>query len=350
MGKIKPTLTVEEAQFYARAALYAYKTPDELSVLERQYDENPADCILAKFYDRINPRTSRPKSVIIKELEFHYAEYNNEIIFMIPGTRKRPDAFVTDFNTDFNMDLVRTELFGGEEILIHRGFFERYKLLRTEILKIVDYYGSKKSYCSVGHSLGAAMSILISLELRLKNHRAWTFLLSPPKVGAPCFNELVARNVQDIWRFIRVNDFLPKLSPIAPYEHFGGKEVRIDQSNRVWPILTTIAMLAMAYFDSKFALFLVCFMLTLVGAQLTHATETYVSHVDRLKSVQHSEALNYPKNLNNAAQWMPILVMVIFAYARMWTKNTVFFIRSKYQKTILARLLKRAIKPSTSNS
>ena len=116
---------------------------------------------------------------------------------------------------------------------------ERYKLLRKEILKIVETYGSSKTYCSVGHSLGAAMSgrgykqeqhqflnkelksnlvkVMISLELRLKNYSSWAFLLSPPKVGASDFNHLVRTSVPDIWRFIRINDFLPKLSPIPPY-------------------------------------------------------------------------------------------------------------------------------------
>ena len=59
---------------------------------------------------------------------------------MVPGTRKRPDAFISDFNTDFNMDMIYTEHF-TERVQIHRGFFERYKMLRKEIMKVVDKFG-----------------------------------------------------------------------------------------------------------------------------------------------------------------------------------------------------------------
>lgn len=349
---VKASLTLAEAKFYARAALYAYKTRDELDKLERQYKETPSSCILNKFYDEIDPKVRQPIPVANNDIEFYYVEYKNEIIFMIPGTRKRPDAFLMDFNTDFNMDMIRTEIFGGHNVQVHRGFMERYKLLRKEILKIVEIHGSSKIYCSVGHSLGAAMSVLISLELRLKNYSSWAFLLSPPKVGASDFNQLVRSSVPDIWRFIRINDFLPKLSPIPPYHHFGGKEVVIDQTSSVWPVLSAISIVSLFYFDSNIARFLFSFMLTLIGAQLTHATETYVQYVDKLQRLDFDEPSDYPHftTVSTSAQWIPILVMVIFAYSRLWSKNLLKFIRRKYQKTILARLLKRAIRPSASNS
>ena len=59
--------------------------------------------------------------------------------------RKRPDAFIDDFNTDFNMDLITTDLF-GPKVQVHRGFFERYKLIRNEILKVISLYGNKEDF------------------------------------------------------------------------------------------------------------------------------------------------------------------------------------------------------------
>ena len=50
-----------------------------------------------------------------------------------------------DFNTDFNMDLVWTDLF-GPKVQVHRGFFERYKILRKEILKVVAVFGTKENF------------------------------------------------------------------------------------------------------------------------------------------------------------------------------------------------------------
>ena len=125
---------------------------------------------------------------------------------------------MTDFKTDFDMDMIWTDLFGGRT-QVHRGFYERYRKMRKEILKIVNEYGNTKRYCSVGHSLGAALAIFTTLELRMKKLDAWAFLLAPPKVGSESFNQLVKANIpkEMIVRVVRSNDFLPKLSPIPPY-------------------------------------------------------------------------------------------------------------------------------------
>ena len=91
--------------------------------------------------------------------------------------------------------------------------------------------------------------------------------------------------------------------------------------------------------------------MTLIGAQLTHSTESYVEYVDLLKCIKYVEPSNYPSLRDPllAAQWIPISVLVIFAYTRLYTIFGINFIQKKYRKTLLARLLKRLIK-RTGNS
>jgi len=62
------------------------------------------------------------------------------------------------------------------------------------------------------------MSIFTSLELKIKNMDARVFVFAPPKIGPDNFNKLVRQNLKNIIRVVRMNDFLPKLSPIPPYE------------------------------------------------------------------------------------------------------------------------------------
>ena len=95
---VKSALTVDEAKFYgwfekreknkltnltffsaARAALYAYKTPSDLDILERQFAETPEKCVLSKFYAEIDPNLNRPTIVETDELQFHYVEHNNVV-------------------------------------------------------------------------------------------------------------------------------------------------------------------------------------------------------------------------------------------------------------------------------
>jgi len=342
----------EDAQFYVRAALYAYKTHEELAELEKIYNEDQSKCILNKFYQRLEfENIQKPVRIEVDEWELYYLIRKDEIIFMVPGTRKRPDAFVTDFKTDFDMDMIWTDLFGGRT-QVHRGFYERYRKMRKEILKVVNEYGNTKRYCSVGHSLGAALAIFTTLELRLKKLDAWAFLLAPPKVGSESFNQLVKANIpkEMIVRVVRTNDFLPKLSPIPPYSNFGGKELIVDQLNWIWFFVALIS-LTLLNFNGPILSFCVTFVLTLVGAQFTHSTESYVELIDRLDDVKlKNEVTDYPSVSHplTAAQWVPITVMVIFAYTRLWSIQFTSFIRSKYRKTVLAKLLKRVIETPTS--
>ena len=73
--------------------------------------------------------------------------------------------------------------------------------------------------------------------------------------------------------------------------------------------------------------------------------------IDRLEDVKlKNEVTDYPSVSHplTAAQWVPITVMVIFAYTRLWSIQLTGFIRSKYRKTVLAKLLKRVIETPTS--
>ena len=74
--------------FIVRAALYAYKTPEELAELEKIYNEDQSKCILNKFYQRLESENiQKPVRIVVDEWELYYLVRKNEIIFMVPGTR-----------------------------------------------------------------------------------------------------------------------------------------------------------------------------------------------------------------------------------------------------------------------
>ena len=74
--------------FIVRAALYAYKTPEELAELEKIYNEDQSKCILNKFYQRLElEKIQKPVRIVVDEWELYYLVRKDEIIFMVPGTR-----------------------------------------------------------------------------------------------------------------------------------------------------------------------------------------------------------------------------------------------------------------------
>jgi len=50
------------------------------------------------------------------------------------------------------MDLISTDLF-GPKVQVHRGFFERYKIIRHEILKVVNKMGNKEDFRKPNYNL-----------------------------------------------------------------------------------------------------------------------------------------------------------------------------------------------------
>ena len=74
--------------FIVRAALYAYKTPEELAELEAIYNQDQSKCILNKFYQRLElEKIQKPVRIVVDEWELYYLIRKDEIIFMVPGTR-----------------------------------------------------------------------------------------------------------------------------------------------------------------------------------------------------------------------------------------------------------------------
>lgn len=117
-----------------------------------------------------------------------------------------------------------------EGCLVHGGFARTYEELREELLAAVEELQCA-SLAIVGHSLGAALATLASLELRMCHSatvrvpEVWTF--ASPRVGNKEFAEAymtVARLHQlnpPMWRVVRRLDLIPQVPPpwLLGYSH-----------------------------------------------------------------------------------------------------------------------------------
>lgn len=80
-----------------------------------------------------------------------------------------------------------------ENIKIHKGFFniffDIFENVKNELLKIPDI--SNKKICFSGHSLGAAISTLIALELKLSNlNNICVYTFGCPRIGNENFAKM----------------------------------------------------------------------------------------------------------------------------------------------------------------
>lgn len=173
----------------------------------------------------------------------------------------------TSSSTDWinNLDLVNTE-YQPQAILdprydvsgicctdcrVHRGFASFIKTNGYEVIKMILEQKKKYPHREIkiaGHSLGAALGLLIGIELRLLGYEALVVTLGSPKIGNPQFTKFVddlfetdnvVQHIEEYKSFetltsgyirmIHKHDLIPFLPPtnkytLAGYEYYLGVE------------------------------------------------------------------------------------------------------------------------------
>jgi len=339
MGK---TIDYEDLRFYARAALVSYKTPAELKALYHDYAASKPT-ILDKFFTEAN---CYPKRVEVNDCGFSYAERNDEVILMFPGTRKEREVFWTDFKTDFDIPVVEATFLGnGNSFFTHRGFLRRFQQLHPEIWRVVQNFGINRKYTVVGHSLGAAIATFVALELKSKGYDAMCVTLAAPKIGDRDFVTLASKLGPKMIRLVRTNDPLPKLSPLKILLQGCGEEVQIDTPNSVWLLVLLGSIASFFLISSSLLSVLITIVLMVIGLDRTHSTESYVRLIDGLNTVPSSRIPeNFPQITPKCLpQWYLIIVVTIIAYVYNWTGLGLKMLRAHFRNTVPRKAADRAL-------
>lgn len=125
---------------------------------------------------------------------------------------------------------------------VHRGFYQMLQeIFPLLIQKIEELFNEYNDYSLVisGHSLGAALTLLVGIECKLLGYDPLVVNFAGPKVGNSNFAQFaddifnvsdVAQRIASEGRFdkgyIRVehkNDLVPLLPPLSTYQHCGYK-------------------------------------------------------------------------------------------------------------------------------
>ncbi|KAF8129294.1 Alpha/Beta hydrolase protein [Boletus edulis] len=164
-------------------------------------------------------------------VQYWYVGYDsslNEVIVAHQGTNTSHIlALLTD--ADFIMDGLDSSLYPGisPDIQVHSGFRDDQAQTASEILQGVQTAMSKfgaSSVTLVGHSLGAALSLLDSIYLPLQLPSGTTFrtiLYGLPRVGNQAFADYVDANMH----LTHINNLKDPV-PIMPQMFFGYVHIR----------------------------------------------------------------------------------------------------------------------------
>lgn len=115
----------------------------------------------------------------------------------------------------------------SNDVTVHRGFWNSWKSIRTEILKTVYEYNSL-SIC--GHSLGGALAVLCAYDIALIYPGIELTLITfgQPKVGNKGFTKKLNNLVPLYYRVVNQMDVVP-FSPFFFQGNFshGGKKLQL---------------------------------------------------------------------------------------------------------------------------
>jgi hypothetical protein len=111
---------------------------------------------------------------------------------------------------------------------VHTGFYKAVLNLKNDTIlsinKLTTIYKNYNNIIVTGHSLGAAIAQLISMELNCINIDNKLYNFGQPRIGDKQYSEFVNRNIQDMFRFTHNKDIVPHVPPIEMgYTHSCGE-------------------------------------------------------------------------------------------------------------------------------
>ena len=120
---------------------------------------------------------------------------------------------------------------------VHTGFYTATLALKSQTIdalhKLKIMYPTYKIVTS-GHSLGAAISQLISMELAAINIRSTVYNYGQPRIGDKKYAAFVNTKLPDMWRFTHNRDIVPHIPPIKEMNYYHScREVFQDEKGVV---------------------------------------------------------------------------------------------------------------------
>ena len=161
------------------------------------------------------------------DAQIYAIEYNGVIIFAVRGTSSKHDILsdLYVFKKKFSDVITCQNKNTYKNIKVHSGFLQQYNSVKfftiTTILKQIWKHpqnsGEKIKVIFTSHSLGAAVSVLLSTLLKThfdnKIH-VINYLFGCPKIGNKDFVRYYNNVIDETYRYVYKNDIIPRIPKI----------------------------------------------------------------------------------------------------------------------------------------
>jgi hypothetical protein len=136
----------------------------------------------------------------------------------------RGSSSLMNWMDDFEIKKVPYTTFLPEcnKCMVHNGFFITALSVRNQtvdsIKRLKRSYPKYEIICT-GHSLGASIAQLISMELNRLNYNSRVYNYGQPRVGDIRFSEFVNKKIEGFWRFSHNRDIVVHI-PIGSLQYY----------------------------------------------------------------------------------------------------------------------------------
>jgi hypothetical protein len=213
------------------------------------------------------------------DCQMYIVKVKGEDTFIIAfrGSESKQD-WIQDFKFGLT-DLSEKSIIDTSSVKIHRGFNEQYESVKPEIFDFISDYVNFKPETKLiitGHSLGAGLSIITALSLKLKYPMATIkcYTFGSPRAGNKSFSVLFNRLIPNCVRVVNNNDPVQLVPTALLYRHIGSPIILRDNKvvEKYVDYVKQVSTTLWAYIKSVFTISL--------SPRKEHAIEEYIKKIE----------------------------------------------------------------------
>jgi len=177
--------------------------PSDLNIIKELYDNKDDPIFGAIFTDKSNSDTiwisfrgTLSSSEWVQDLA-----YQQESMFSTPVAEQVKLTYLKNSS--------------GVIPSVHKGFVDVYNNFRDDLMATMNTINKKMTIVICGHSLGAAISTLVGVDLAQSGYsNIHVYNFASPRIGDQSFIDLVDNQLKlPVYRFVNISDMIPNMPP-----------------------------------------------------------------------------------------------------------------------------------------
>lgn len=147
---------------------------------------------------------------------------------ILPSTKSiyialRGSSSLLNWIDDFEIKKVKYTTYPKCNCYVHKGFYNSALNIKNLTINYLEFYKKLYPYYSIsitGHSYGASVAQLLSMELQKEGFNVSLYNYGQPRVGDIKYAYFVNTIINDYWRVTHYKDIVPHIPPYKGFDFY----------------------------------------------------------------------------------------------------------------------------------